>query len=243
MVFIDIYIVNIYWHVNSILDLSHAYAPPATPRQIIFSRQGIKMPHPYIHRDGNPLCFCAKCVHSYRIWNSKEPNTDFPDCEDCYLQFNHVIGQSLNVYCPIHPDPTPPPQKPKHKLAAIEGTEYAFTLTMPPDYVSKLPIDVAARKILEMGQTSKPQYEYATEWAYVIEHTDKGTPHIHGVYKTPSGKRIEQKYFKRHWDLWDEKINLGHGHKGGYHQKARHSESYANYMSKEGVVIKSIPIV
>lgn len=120
-------------------------------------------------------------------------------------------------------------------------TEYAFTLTMPPDYTPKKPIEEVARLILTNGLTSKP-YERPIKWAYVKEHTEAGTPHIHGVYKTSSGRRIEQKYFKRYWDLWDEKIKLGHGHKGGYHQKARNNECYAAYMEKEGEVFHSPPV-
>lgn len=122
---------------------------------------------------------------------------------------------------------------------ANPGTEYAFTLTMPPEYISKKPIEESARLLMENGLTSGKPYEKASKWAIVLEHTEKGTPHIHGVYQTPSGRRIEQKYFKRYWDLWDEKIKMGHGHKGGYHQKARHSDSYAAYIEKEGVLIKS----
>jgi len=121
---------------------------------------------------------------------------------------------------------------------ADPDTEYAFTLTMPPDYTPKKPIEEVARLILSHGLTSKP-YEKPNKWAYVLEHTDKGTPHIHGVYKTPSGRRIEQKYFKRYWDLWDEKVKLGAGHKGGYHCKARHNQSYQAYMEKEGEVYRS----
>lgn len=118
--------------------------------------------------------------------------------------------------------------------------EYAFTLTMPPDYEPKKPIEEVARLICENGMTSKP-YERPEKWAFVLEHTEKGVPHIHGMYKTPSGRRIEQKYFKRYWPIWDEspKCRMGQGHKGGYHQKARHSESYEAYMEKEGVVCRN----
>lgn len=117
-------------------------------------------------------------------------------------------------------------------------TAYAFTLTMPPDYESKKPIEEVARLIVENGLTSKP-YEKPIQWAYVVEHTEAGTPHVHGMYKTESGRRIEQKYFKRYWPLWDEKVKLGHGHKGGYHQKARHEESYDAYIQKEGCVFRN----
>lgn len=122
---------------------------------------------------------------------------------------------------------------------ASPGTEYAFTLTMPPDYKPNKDILESAKLIVKNGLTADKPYEKASQWAIVLEHTDKGTPHVHGVYKTESGRRISSKYFKRYWDLWDEKVKLGAGHKGGYHAKARHSESYAAYLEKEGVVINS----
>jgi len=114
-------------------------------------------------------------------------------------------------------------------------TQYAFTLTMPPDYISKKPLDQVARLIVENGLTNKP-YEKAIKWAFVLEHTEAGTPHVHGMYQTASGRRIAAKYFKRYHDLWDETVSLGHGHKGGYHQKARQNECYSAYMQKEGCV-------
>lgn len=130
------------------------------------------------------------------------------------------------------------PATAKHPQAKDPNTEYAFTLTMPPDYEPKKPIDEVARLIMEKGLTNKP-YEKASSWAFVLEHTEAGTPHIHGVYKTPSGRRISSKYFNRYWPLWDEKVKLGLGHKGGYHAPARHSESYSAYIEKEGVVVKN----
>ena len=73
--------------------------------------------------------------------------------------------------------------KKAHHLKAEENTEYAFTLTMPPDYQPVKPLKVVARNIMEQGITNKP-YEKAIKWAYVLEHTEQGTPHIHGVYRT-----------------------------------------------------------
>lgn len=133
----------------------------------------------------------------------------------------------------------PTPIKRRYNQAE-SGTEYAFTLTMPPTYQPKKSIEECARLIMEHGLTNKP-YEKTVTWAYVLEHTDAGTPHIHGVYTTPSGRRIATKYFQRYWPLWDEKKKMGHGHQGGYHQKARSSESYAAYLEKEGVVQKNPP--
>lgn len=135
-----------------------------------------------------------------------------------------------------------PTATPRHSQSKDPNTEYAFTLTMPPGYEHTKTIDEVARLIMEKGLTNKP-YEKATEWAYVLEHTDKGTPHIHGVYKTASGRRIASKYFNRYWPLWNEKEKMGQGHKGGYHSPARHGESYAAYLEKEGAVKKSDPVV
>lgn len=134
------------------------------------------------------------------------------------------------------------PSTARHPQAKDPNTEYAFTLTMPPDYTPAKPMAEVARLILERGLTNKP-YEKATAWAYVLEHTEKGTPHIHGVYKTPSGRRISSKYFMRYWPLWDETDKHGHGFRGGYHSPARHSESYSAYLEKEGAVIKSTTVV
>jgi len=121
---------------------------------------------------------------------------------------------------------------------ADPDTAYAFTLTMPPSYKPNKPLEQVAKLICTNGLTNKP-YEKPTRWAFVLEHTEAGIPHIHGMYKTPSGRRISAKYFKRYHDLWDEKVKLGDGHKGGYHKQARHNESYAAYMEKEGCVHSS----
>jgi len=134
----------------------------------------------------------------------------------------------------------PPKSLPKETISLVtppaKAVDYAFTLTAPPDMnLTAEQFKSAAEKILKHGISSK--YEHPSRAAYVLEYTEKGTPHIHGVYRMESGRRITQKYFKRYWLLWDEAVKLGHGHKGGYHQKARHTESYEAYMAKEGIII------
>lgn len=195
-----------------------------------------------MERDGPPSwCGFAPTVHdccrkNHTLWTafskwspglSKLP-VDWvsnPDCDGLCAKIAAIL---------LHK-----PEPKLHALSAKPGTEYAFTLTMPPDYVTPKPIQEVARLIMTNGLTNKP-YEKAESWAFVLEHTDKGTPHIHGVYKTPSGRRISKKYFKRYWTLWDEDTHLGAGHKGGYHSPARHTESYSAYLEKEGVVIKNV---
>lgn len=153
-------------------------------------------------------------------------------CVDCHYMLNWRLR--YNEKCAVK----------THGNKADANTEYTFTLTMPPGYNPKKPIEEAAKLIMMNGLTNKP-YEKPEKWAYVLEHTAAGTPHIHGMYKTPSGRRIAAKYFNRYWSLWKETddegkpIKLGNGHQGGYHAKARHSESYLAYMSKEGCVHSS----
>lgn len=183
------------------------------------------VPHQY---DYNPAIFLKNCG-CYSHWYECEPHLD---------ERLEGIREKWRVHRAQNKDPR----------SAEVGTEYAFTLTMPPDYQPANPLPEVAKKILEFGLTNKP-YEKATEYAYVLEHTEKGTPHIHGVYRTASGRRISSKYFKRYWPLWTENPKepgykkLGNGFIGGYHQKARHSESYKAYLEKEGAIIKSSPEV
>lgn len=162
-----------------------------------------------------------------------EGMTDHPGCNFCQPTLDYFRTKHA-----LHPD------NHKHPRAADANTQYAFTLTMPPDYQPDKPIEEVAKLIMEYGWTNGDKVnnppDKACKFAYVLEHTDKGTPHVHGVYQTVSGRRIATKYFKRYWKIWDEKVHLGHGHKGGYHQKVRANESYEGYLEKEGVVIKSI---
>jgi hypothetical protein len=123
---------------------------------------------------------------------------------------------------------------PEVVIPTTQEIDYAFTLTMPPDYKTTDQLIEACEKILKHGLTS--QYEHVKRGAYVVEFTENNVPHIHGCYTATAGRRIIQKYWKRYWNIWDEKVKLGHGHKGGYHQKARHTERYEIYMAKEGVV-------
>ena len=149
-------------------------------------------------------------------------------CNEC------DIDDPLRHHVPAKREPLPVITIPQIKNA--NPIDYAFTLTAPPDLnLTVQQFTAAADKILKNGISSK--YEKAEKAAYVLEFTTAGTPHIHGMYRMTNGRRILQKYFKRYWSLWDETVPLGHGHKGGYHQKARHSESYEAYMAKEGVVI------
>lgn len=122
-----------------------------------------------------------------------------------------------------------------------ESQEWAFTLTMPPGHATKEDLIKACENILNKASTNPPQPERADRWAYVVEYTAKGVPHIHGMYHTPSGRALSKKTFKRYWKIYNPS-GPGYDPKqppSGYHAVVRHDQSYADYMTKEGVVVKN----
>jgi len=107
---------------------------------------------------------------------------------------------------------------------------FAFTLTKSPsDELSVEDMIAAARKIL--NQKSNPTKRFA--WFLEYKEEEKH-PHIHGMYETETGGRIESKHFKRAWPIWDPTKKLGAGFRGGYHRPVRHGEAYDDYIAKDG---------
>ena len=104
----------------------------------------------------------------------------------------------------------------------------------PEDALGKPDLLRAVRKI--MGQKSCPAVRYA--WHYEDKGVDANGrpihPHIHGMYETATGGRIEAKHWKRAWKIWDEKSRHGAGFRGGYHRPVRSNEGYAAYIAKDG---------
>lgn len=106
---------------------------------------------------------------------------------------------------------------------------FAFTLTSSPtDGLSVDDLLIAVEKL--MTQKSCPVKRYA----WYLEYKENNThPHIHGLYETESGGRIEAKIFKRVWKVWDEKYALGRGHRGGYHCPVNSLTDYGTYIAKD----------
>lgn len=108
---------------------------------------------------------------------------------------------------------------------------FAFTLTSSPtDGLTKEDMVAAVRKV--MAQQSCPVVKYA----WYLEYGDKELkthPHIHGMYETITLGRIEAKHWKRAWRIWDEKVRMGAGFRGGYHRPIRDGEAYADYIRKD----------
>lgn len=108
---------------------------------------------------------------------------------------------------------------------------FAFTLTKAP--TDDLTVDDLLRAVRKlMSQKSCPVKKYAWFLEYGNNET-KEHPHIHGMYETEKGGRIERKVFKRCWPIWDESQKLGRGHRGGYHDVARNEGGYSSYIKED----------
>lgn len=109
-----------------------------------------------------------------------------------------------------------------------KGT-WAGTLTMSTkDPVNESEMITAVKKLF--SQKTCPVEKYA----WYLEYTQNGTPHIHFIYRTADGGRILAKVFKRVWPLWDEHTVCGAGHKGGYHRLVHDEDGYMEYIAKDG---------
>lgn len=105
---------------------------------------------------------------------------------------------------------------------------FAGTLTMSPDDdLTKDDMIGAIHKV--MHQKSCP----VKRFVWYLEYTEAGLPHIHFMYETESGGRIEAKHFKRAWKIWNENSRCGSGHRGGYHRPVHSEDEYLKYVQKD----------
>lgn len=117
---------------------------------------------------------------------------------------------------------------------------FAFTLTKSPkDPLTVGDMLTAVRKVMHQKSCPVKQYAWYYEEKGRDENGDPIHPHIHGMYETESGGRIETKHWKRAWSIWDPAKPMGAGFKGGYHRPVKSDEKYAQYMRKDGGMSES----
>jgi len=123
------------------------------------------------------------------------------------------------------------PYKQTHQGNGVYQGQFAFTLTKAPDdQLTEFDMIKAVRKV--MSQQSCPVKKYAWYLEYGDEEL-KQHPHIHGMYETETGGMIETKHWKRAWSIWNPKVKLGRGFRGGYHRPVRSEEGYSDYIKKD----------
>lgn len=142
------------------------------------------------------------------------------------VEFRQILDLENTHMYEDHGEPLP--LKAKHHVGNGKPKGiFAGTLTMSPNdpYNEK---DMISAIIKLMKQKSCPVKRYA----WYLEYTNAGTPHIHFIYETQSGGRITAQTFGRCWSLWDENIECGRGHKGGYHSFVHNEDAYLEYIAK-----------
>lgn len=111
---------------------------------------------------------------------------------------------------------------------------FAFTLTKSPkDEQTVHQMITAAEKLMRQKSCPVKKFAWYLEHKPTLDDTE-AHPHIHGMYETADGKRIESKHFKRAWPIWDPSVKLGAGFRGGYHRPVRSEEKYSDYIRKDG---------
>jgi len=129
---------------------------------------------------------------------------------------------------------TNPPKK-THKGNGTYSGPWAFTITCSPkDNLRFGDMIKAVNKVMKQKTCPAIKYVWYLENKGINDEGEMIHPHIHGMYETATGGRIEQKHWKRAWSIWDEKVSCGLGFRGGYHRPVTHEEGYSDYILKDG---------
>ena len=105
---------------------------------------------------------------------------------------------------------------------------FAGTLTMSDtDNFTQDDMITAIKKVLNYKQSAVKRF------AWYLEFTEKGLPHIHFIYETDTGGRVKAQLFTRAWPIWDEHVKCGLGHRGGYHKNVADVDAYKAYIKKD----------
>jgi len=151
--------------------------------------------------------------------------------------YNHNITCPVAKWIPPFIDPEDYKPRRTHQGNGAYKGPFAFTLTMSPKWgLTTADMIKAAQKL--MSQKSQPVKKYAWYLEYGKPETFEH-PHIHGMYETDNGRRIETKHFVRAWKNWSEDDKRGQGHVGGYHREVKADEAYSNYIKKQGGIGES----
>lgn len=176
-----------------------------------------------------PKCNCTAC-YQFHVLDDRLLMNLAHGPDHLYDKAWKQSKESWMRNCPVESEKIASRPKAKHHSGngAPKGT-WSGTLTMSPtDPTNEAEMLTAIQKI--MSQKTCPVLKYA----WYLEYTENGTPHIHFIYQTPGGGRIHQKVFRRLWPIWDENTAVGRGHRGGYHKLCHDTEAYLTYIKKDG---------
>lgn len=155
--------------------------------------------------------------------------------------YDHQDQCPLQRYVPIMPiyEELRQPRATHEGNGAYKGA-FAFTLTKSPkDPQSVGDMLKAAKKLMTQQSCPVKKYSWYLEYGQTDDAGLPSHPHIHGMYETETGGRIEIKHFKRAWTIWGETRGSGPSFRGGFHQPVKNEESYSKYIKKDGGVGES----
>lgn len=171
---------------------------------------------------------CPRCGEIWLKWSTY---LDLPVTMQSKEKFRTLFREEADHMTAAHGEPARP-ASPKHHVGNGKPKGlFAGTLTMSTsdDYTQDDMLK-AIRKIFSQQTVVVKRY------AWYLEYTDAGTPHIHFIYETDEGGRIHAKIFKRYWKIWDEHQPIGKGHRGGYHKPVASETAYKEYIEKDGSI-------
>lgn len=174
----------------------------------------------------NMLYKCQECYRRGQLWEmlSEDPR-QYKAAQQAWREW--VYTRCINNGESHEPGPNL--LKKTHRGNGKPEGLFAGTLTMSPsDTTDELQMIQAIKKIF--NQQTCP----VKKWAWYVEYTDAGLPHIHFCYETETGGRIHQKVFKRYWKTWNESERMGKGFRGGYHKNCDSETAYLEYIAKDG---------
>jgi len=145
-------------------------------------------------------------------------------CLKC--QFIQTRPKDYITHCERHN--TKNDKIPHHEGNGKHKGLFAGTITLSPTWgLNEEDMVQAIKKIF--SQQTCPVKRYI----WYLEFTKANQPHIHFIYETESGGRIHQKVFERYWKKWNEEIEVGKGHRGGYHESCHDELKYKEYIEKD----------
>jgi len=133
----------------------------------------------YEHRD-SPTCICRECYLATLKETAQEPHSKFPDCKHCYLYFNVLCKEYCEYTCNSHKTPEEMeevrsirPLKLPVKSEEVPSRWYFITYTEHDSVKSPTRVLKSAARLIKSKAVA------ATQWAYSLELTQSGTPHVH----------------------------------------------------------------
>jgi len=134
-----------------------------------------------LHRPDCRNCMCKECYERDRFKCTTEASIKFPDCPDCNIHYNYLIGEYDEYLCNLHKTPEEKAEdvrlhsKIKSPVKSEEVPSRWYFIT----YTEHESVKDPTRVLKSAQRCIKSKAVGAIQWAYSLELTQSGTPHVH----------------------------------------------------------------